>query len=90
MAYRDMGGVGQASPSEAQEEMPMPKEESGSDMETFMAPKSAFYGKDLKAGDTKTVKVMKVHEDEVELECVKEGGSANSPMEDMAEMESDA
>ena len=86
-----MSGVGSSSPSEAQEEMPPAKEEKHQDegMETFMVPKSALYGKDIKAGDTKTIKAVKVYEDEIEFECAKEG-SEMSPKEDMEEMMPDA
>jgi len=45
------------------------KEESG--YETFLAPKSAFAGKDIGVGDVHRVRIERVLDDELELRCLK-------------------
>lgn len=56
---------------------PIPKKEEEEDEgeETALLPMSLFPGMDLKPGDTKTIKVVRVYEDEVEVcPADKEGG----------------
>lgn len=54
-----------------------PNENSGDEKEsenygeTFLAPKSAFAGKDLEVGAVHKVRVEATHDSEVELRCVK-------------------
>ena len=45
------------------------KEDSG--YETFLAPKSAFAGKDIGVGDVHRVRIERVLDDELELRCLK-------------------
>ncbi|HUD74610.1 MAG TPA: hypothetical protein VMQ76_06010 [Terracidiphilus sp.] len=45
----------------------------GAGMETALLPKSLFHGKDLKPGDKCDITVVRVHEDQVEVEGC-EGG----------------
>lgn len=57
---------------------PAEKEEGDDEGETFLAPKSAFYGKELKPGTRKTVEIVATYDDEVELRCRKKSKDDDS------------
>jgi len=56
-------------PNEDSDESSDEKDDSG--YETFLAPKSAFAGKDIGVGDVHRVRIERVMDDELELRCLK-------------------
>jgi hypothetical protein len=57
--------------------------------QSSLVPKSFFAGKkDLEVGDTEVVKVLRILDDEVEIECVKENYDDEEATEEVA-VESD-
>lgn len=58
-------------------------EKQDSEPASALVPKTFFSGKeDLAVGDTEVVKVLRIMDDEVEIECVKEGyGEEKAPEE---------
>lgn len=74
--YYDDGGAGGA-PQGA--EATAPDEQAGGN--TALLPKSLFGGKELKPGDTVTLKVSQVHEDEVAVEMSGDSEPAEQPQE---------
>lgn len=65
-------------PSAEDNEQAEPEDESG---DTFLIPKSALYGKNIKPGDKETIEVVSVMDDEVEAKCVGKKDSSESDMD---------
>lgn len=74
--YYDDGGAGGAPAQPGADKAP--DEQAGGN--TALLPKSLFGGKELKPGDTVTLKVSQVHEDEIAVE-VAESEPAEQPQE---------
>ncbi len=59
---------------------PEPSDDGDMKPQSALVPKSFFSGKDsLAVGDTETVRVLRLMDDEVEIECVKEGYKSEEP-----------
>lgn len=63
------------------------KEESEDYGETFLAPKSAFAGKNLEVGAVHKVRVEATHDQEVELRCIKSDSDNDEEPEMVEESE---
>lgn len=66
-------------PASAEDDEPAEMEQDEGE-DTFLIPKSALYGKDIKPGDKETIEVVSVMDDEVEAKCT---GKKDSPESDM-------
>lgn len=81
-------------PSSEDNEPAEPEQDEGED--TFLIPKSALYGKNIKPGDRETIEIVSIMDDEVEAKCVgkanndKDEDSSSSPDMDRANSDLDA
>lgn len=77
------------SPAYSEDNEPAEPEDDSDD--TFLIPKSALYGKNIKPGDKETIEVVSVMDDEVEAKCVgKKEDDSSSPDMDKANSDLDA
>lgn len=66
-------------PSSSEDNEAAEPEDDGDD--TFLIPKSALYGKNIKPGDKETIEVVSVMDDEVEAKCVGKKDESESDMD---------
>lgn len=86
--YSDNPGDAEAKAS-AGPDTPKPAERKDADEgETALLPKSILAGKEFKVGEEVVLKIVRMYEDEVEVEYAKEKGG-ESENEDMAKAHSD-
>lgn len=65
--YSDEEEAAPASPTDPSN----PEDDAGAeDQPTFLVPKSAFGGRDVEAGATETIKIVRTMDDQVEAVCV--------------------
>jgi hypothetical protein len=77
--YYGYEGAQPAKPAAAPEK---DDDSAGAGMETALLPKSLFHGKDLKPGDKCDVTIVRVLEDQVEVEGCEDEGQEEQPPEE--------